>query len=93
MDHFQLSLIYIENRAICGTETAKLTGGFVPRACSGYIWSFYRRNKNRCMQKIKADQAWKRKNMTFLFTTKYTIPPAHMHAIENGSTVPTGCKK
>ena len=75
MDKFQLILIYVENGAICGSETAKLTGCFAPRAHSEYIWLLYRHNKNVCMQKIKADQARKRKKYDILYATKYTKPP------------------
>ena len=63
--NFSLFVIYVENGAICCTETTKLTGCFVPRADSAYIWSFYRHNKNQCMQKLKADEARKWKNMAF----------------------------
>ena len=37
MDKF---LIYVENGAICGTETTKLTGYFVPPAHYGFLCLF-----------------------------------------------------
>ena len=83
MDQFKLFLIYIEHGAICGTVTAKLTGCFVPRTHSGYIWSFYRHNKNGRRQNIKADQAWKQNKYDILFTTKYMKPPAHIHLMSD----------
>ena len=48
-------LIYVENGAICGTETAKLTGCFVSQANSRYIWSFYKHHENRY---IKPEDHW-----------------------------------
>ena len=57
--------VSFQKRHSCeGAETAKLTGCFVSRAHSRYIWSFYRHNKNRYMKKVKADQAYELKNMT-----------------------------
>ena len=78
-----------------------LTGCFVLRAHSGYILSFYRHNENWCMQKIKADQTQKRKNMTFcLLQNTRNIQHMYMRSpilavmlqavLENGSTVPAG---
>ena len=75
---------------------------FVTRAHSGYIWSFYRHNKYRCMQKLRADQARKRKNMTFyLLQNTRNLQHVYMRspilavtlhaALENGNTVPAGC--
>ena len=94
-------LNYFEHGAICGTETAKLTGCFVPQAHSGYIWSFYRYNKNWYMKKVKSDQARKPKNMTFCLLqntrnlqhicTRSPILVVTLHAaLQNGSTVPAG---
>ena len=75
--------MYIGNGANWGTETANVTQHVVPRAPSGYTWSFYRHNKNRYMQQVNADQARKLKKYDIFFTTKYTKPPAHMHAISD----------
>ena len=90
-----------KNGTICGTETAKLTGCFVSRAHSKYIWSFYRHNKNRYMKKRQRRPGPETEKNDILYTAKYTKPPAHMHespilivtlhaALENGSTVPAG---
>ena len=76
---------------------------FCTLAHSGYILSSYRQNKNRWMQKIKADQAQKWKNTTFCllqnirnFQHIYMLSPiliVTLHvALENGSTVPAGWK-
>ena len=65
------------------------------------IQSFYRHNKTRCMQTIKAGQARKRKNMTFyLLQNTRNLQHIYMRslilalmlhaALENSSTVPTG---
>ena len=82
MDQFQLFfLIYVENGAIRGTESAKLTGCFVSRAYSRYMWSFYRHNKNRYMKKGKGGPGPETEKYHILFTAKYMKLPPHMHAL------------
>ena len=63
-----ICLFYVENGAICGTETAKLTGRFVSQAHSKYIWSFYMDNNNRYIKKDRSGS--EKETYDILFTAK-----------------------
>ena len=94
-------LIYVENWAICGIETAKLTACFVSRAHSRYIWSFYRHNKNRYIKKGKGGPGPETEKYDFCLMqntrnlqhicTRSPILIVTLHTVlENDSTVPAG---